>query len=100
MFERLNAEKWEHFILNYSECRTSDDFHTLMMHKLDFMPGYGKNLDALWDCITGDMYLPAYIIIQGIDSLSKEPYAYAERIISIFKEVEIKYGFIRVIVDK
>ena len=55
---------------------------------------YGQNLDALWDSITGIMYLPAEITIifqpQTIQALqlSEE----VDKIITVFKEAANEFG--------
>ena len=33
---------------------------------------YGMNMDALWDCLTGDIEVPSEIHIKSIKSLPKE----------------------------
>ena len=90
--------EWKHFDINFSECKYHDDLHDELKHKLDFMDGYGKNLDALWDCITGYMYTPAYITIRGAGKLPQSLISEFEGIMSVFKDAEIMYGEIRVTV--
>ncbi len=100
MFERTKARKWLHFKIDFSNCKSDDDLHELLKEKLDFADYYGKNLDALWDCITGDMYLPAYVTIGGFRHLSKDLHTSVEEIISVFKDAETMYGCIRLIIEE
>lgn len=41
--------------LDGSRINTVDDFHHQIAKVMDFPDYYGKNLDALWDCLTGDV---------------------------------------------
>ncbi len=38
-----------------------NDFYIVAKRELQLPEHFGNNLDALWDCITGDMELPAFI---------------------------------------
>lgn len=49
-------------ILEGKEIRTTEDFHKAISDQLGFPDFYGKNLDALWDCITGFIAIPAMVI--------------------------------------
>lgn len=37
--------------------------HDVLKDKLDFPDYYGRNLDALWDCLTGWMDLPLTLVL-------------------------------------
>ena len=43
------------------EFKSEQEFHKLIKLKLDLPNHYGENLDALWDCLTGDIDLPISI---------------------------------------
>jgi ribonuclease inhibitor len=51
-------------IINISKLKSIEQFHELLKIKLGFPDYYGKNLDALWDCLTSDLETP--ILIQWI----------------------------------
>lgn len=76
------------YILDFSECNYLGEIHQKIQTVLEFPDWYGQNLDALWDSITGIMYLPAEITIifqpQTIQALqlSEE----VDKIITVFKE--------------
>ena len=42
----------EEIIIDCSRIRTRDDLHTLFREALAFPDWYGRNLDALYDCLT------------------------------------------------
>ncbi len=100
MSKWYETEEWANFVIDFSNCKNDDDLHELLKEKLDFSYFYGKNLDALWDCITGDMYLPTYVTIGGFRHLPKDLRTSVEEIIRIFKRAETMYGDIRLIIEE
>ena len=70
------------------------EIHQRIQTVLELPDWYGQNLDALWDSITGIMYLPAEITIifqpQTIQALqlSEE----VDKIITVFKEAANEFG--------
>ena len=63
--------------------------------ELELPDWFGNNLDALWDAVTGIMYLPAEITISrkvGNTELQEE----VDAIISVLQEAEQKYRRISV----
>ncbi len=85
--------------LNFSICKYLGE---IIKKELELPEWYGANLDALWDSITGLMYVPANITIifkpetKATSLLSDE----VEKIISLFKEAQEEYGQIKVTVEK
>ena len=63
---------------------------------------YGCNLDALWDAVTGIMYVPANIkiIYKPKSSVSKELENEIEKIVEIFKEAQEEYHQINLTIEK
>ncbi len=89
-------------ILDFSSCKYSGEVHEIIRTELELPEWYGANLDALWDAVTGLMYVPANIKIiykpetKASQKLSEE----IERIISLFIEAEKEYGEITVTLEK
>ncbi len=52
-------------ILDFAGCRTSDDLYNVISTAFDFPDFFGKNLDALWDCMKDYCEKEAQIIIKG-----------------------------------
>ncbi len=81
-------------ILNFSECEYLGEIHKIIQEKLDLPQWYGNNLDALWDALTGIMYVPANIKIiykpkkKTSTELSDEVY----KIVEVFKEAVKEYN--------
>jgi len=47
--------------LKQSEADHYENVHVWLKQKLDLPEWYGRNLDALWDCITGHLHKPLKI---------------------------------------
>lgn len=88
------TDELKKYILDFSECNYLGGIHQKIQTVLGLPDWYGQNLDALWDAITGIMYLPAEITIifqpQTIQALqlSEE----VDKIITVFKEAANEFG--------
>ena len=83
--------------LDFSECRYLGEIYEVIKNELELPAWVGANLDALWDAITGIMYVPAEIRISrtvGRSNLQLD----VDGIIALFEEAEEKYHEIYVIV--
>lgn len=87
--------------LDFSSCKYLGEIHEIIKNELELPEWYGGNLDALWDAVTGLMYVPANIRIifkpetKASQNLSEE----VEKIISIFIEAEKEFGEITVVTE-
>jgi len=68
--------------LRLSEAETYDDVHDWLAAKLKLPATYGRNLDALWDCLTGYINLPVTLLWIN-DNESTEDYS---AITNLFEE--------------
>ena len=88
------TDELKKYILDFSECNYLGEIHQKIQTVLGLPDWYGQNMDALWDAITGIMYLPAEITIifqpQTIQALqlSEE----VDKIITVFKEAANEFG--------
>lgn len=88
------TDELKKYILDFSECNYLGEIHQKIQTVLGLPDWYGQNLDALWDAITGIMYLHAEITIifqpQTIQALqlSEE----VDKIITVFKEAANEFG--------
>ena len=101
MNENLIHDELWYVDLDFSDCHTYDDIHDYIREKLELPEWYGANLDALWDSLSGIMYIPADITIhyhpkKGED---RDVVNYMKRVIGIFKGVEKEYDVIIVHLD-
>ena len=79
-------------VLDFSQCKYLSEVHRMIQQELELPEWYGRNLGALWDSLTGIMYLPAEITII-YDSNCKDK-AFADEIdkmIEIFQRAAEEY---------
>lgn len=87
--------------LDFSKCQYLGELHQVIQQELELPEWYGQNLDALWDSITGIMYVPADITIiykpetKGSEKLATE----VNKIIDVFKEAVEEYNEITLYVE-
>lgn len=80
------------YTLNFTNVTNYLEIHEIIQNDLDFPDYYGKNLDALWDCLT-DQLLSGItnIEIYGIEKLV--PFNnYHERLLRVFRDVKHAYN--------
>ena len=54
-------------VIEGSEIESREQFHELLKERLDFPEYYGKNLDALWDVLTGYVEYPLTLVWRDFD---------------------------------
>lgn len=57
-------------ILDGNEIISMSDIHNIFAEELDFPDYYGRNLDALYDCL-GDVFEEVEIVIENREELSE-----------------------------
>ncbi len=90
-------EEWVQRDIDFSKCKTDDDLYDELERKLDLPGQYGRNLDALWDSVTGIMYTPAYVTIRGAGKVPKSIQPKVEKMIEVFRDAETMYGNVKLI---
>jgi len=84
-------------VLNFTQCNYLSEVHRVIQQELELPEWYGRNLDALWDSLTGIMYLPAEITIIYSSNYSDKALAdEIDKMIDIFKEAAEEYSEITV----
>ena len=62
----------EQYTIDFNGVTTYWYFYEAIIKGLRFPDWCGKNLDAIWDLVTGGMGIPAVIFIKGLHSLPKD----------------------------
>lgn len=65
---------------------SEDDFHDLIAKELNLPIWYGRNLDALWDALTGMVERPVSLVWLNSE-ISRVRLSRYEKIIGLFKDV-------------
>ena len=62
-----------------------EELHKVFKEALDLPEHYGKNLDALWDMLTGDIDLPIRIIWRDYNTTEENIGSYAKKTLEVIK---------------
>lgn len=80
-------------ILDFTGCKSYNQFHLILKKAFGFPDYYGKNWDALWDCL-GDIFPYAkenYLVeVHGFFSMPEKEQEYYSKLFEIFDELEEK----------
>jgi len=93
-------EPWIKRVIDFTDCKSIYDLHEVVMKELEFPDFYGRNLDAMWDCVTGMMYTPADITVRGISNPNPFVAEKIQGMIEVFKDAEIMYKKIRLHIEE
>ncbi|KML12669.1 barnase inhibitor [Bacillus safensis] len=74
--------------LDGAVCRSQEELHDQLKTVLHLPDYYGKNLDALWDCLTGEVTLPIELIWVNFQTSKDALGDYAENLRQLFHEAE------------
>lgn len=79
-------------IFNFDTIETMKDFYQTAVKELSLPDYFGKNLDALWDVITGEIELPVKI---EFENLTLEKLEKFDSLINLFEDacVELNDDF-------
>ena len=64
------------------------EIHTALKNGLKLPEYYGKNLDALWDCLTDFIGNDIEIILKNFQDVEKVDKEYADKILNVFKDAK------------
>lgn len=73
-------------VLEGRSMTTRDDLHDALSKALDFPNYYGRNLDALWDCLTGWIDVPVTVVWKDYSASKEALGEYAERVAVVLRE--------------
>ena len=91
----------EPIILDFSKCETVWDIHELLRKKFGFHDNYGRNWDALWDCMR-DVFEDGKhsVEVHSFDSMNNDIQKECKILFQIFdRVVETSCDFSYKIVD-
>ncbi|MEC2182134.1 barstar family protein [Bacillus spizizenii] len=75
-------------IINGKDFENKEVLHEALKDKLDFPDYYGKNLDALWDCLTGWIELPLTLVWRNFEFSKKFLDSYADNTLEVLQEAQ------------
>ena len=83
----LLAKLCEEIYLDFSACREKSELFDIMAQRMLWRDDYGRNLDALYDILTGMPHLGRSFVIT-LPAEDAPCRAYAERIVKVFEEAK------------
>ena len=76
------------YTVDFTGVKTFWYFHEALKKGLDLPYFYGKNMDALWDCLTGGpIVYPAVIYLKGLNTMPKELEEEKKIMFKVFNQV-------------
>lgn len=82
------AGKLKDIVIDGKDINSRDDFHDVIKKALNLPEYYGRNLDALWDCLTCDVKMPIKIIWINYETSKKNLGDYCDRVIKVLNMAE------------
>jgi ribonuclease inhibitor len=76
-------------IFDFERIGSMSDFYLIAKRELDLPEYFGNNLDALWDCITGDIELPLSVRFINMSMSQLETF---EKLITLFEDAAGELG--------
>lgn len=73
-------------VFDSSHIKRLDQLHSELSRSLDFPDYYGANLDALYDCLSGDVALPLKIIWKNYNITRSKLGKDAEKVLKVMKD--------------
>ena len=78
-----------------------ENLHLHLKRKLKLPEHYGNNLDALWDCLSGQTELPLTLIVKNVDFNQSPIGDYLKLLFSVLERAENElHGFSFVVIEK
>lgn len=71
--------------IDCARIHTADDFHEALAQALDFPDYYGKNLDALFDCLTDD-FTDRELVLNNWHHMEYRLKDYSGKALYVFRE--------------
>ncbi|KOY16574.1 barstar family protein [Paenibacillus xylanivorans] len=75
-------------VINGRDIHGKEELHDVLQARLELDPTYGRNLDALWDCLTGFIPMPLTIQWLDFDATRRSLGEYADRLLDLMREAE------------
>ena len=85
-------------VLDLTGCRYGGEVHERIKEAFGFPDYYGKNWDAMWDCLTDLFWVTddRHIVVRGLDALPSDLRAYAEPLRQVLEDLRTRCPRLRV----
>lgn len=102
-FYEIVQEKYtsKKVVIDFSECQYVGSLHNEIKSKLNLPDWYGRNLNALWDSLTGIIETPVEIkiVFKPKTKAVQKMEPFVKQIMDVFKDAESEYNEIKLFTD-
>ena len=104
----MNENKWKYIpdgkiVIDFSDCKYVKDFHEKLKNSFGFPNYYGRNWDALWDCLRDFAISEEHkreIVLRGMNQMPEDLREYSQKGYLLFKELEQKYPILHFTIER
>lgn len=86
-----------YIVIDGSAIRDRESMHTLLAQRLSLPDWYGKNLDALYDCLTDTKDMT--VVLRNAESMTAALGGYGEAVLRVLRDAAAenpRFGFIMI----
>ena len=78
---------------------SKNQLHAILKEKLMLPDYYGRNLDALWDCLTGDIDLPLTLEWKRFSQVRETLGDYGDKLLELLQSAEKEGIGFKLVID-
>lgn len=86
-------------LLDFSEIKTLYELHDLFENVFSLPDYYGRNMDALWDCLHCSFEEETTICVKNISALPDEMKEAKDTVIELFHDLEAENSEVSIVFD-
>ena len=79
-------------VIDGTAIHSREELHSALASTLEFPDYYGKNLSALWDCLTGWVSTPLTVVWENYQETHQALGDYAEKVVELFFDASKEVG--------
>ena len=87
-------------VVDFTNVKYYYDLHQILKDSLELPDFYGRNVSALWDCLTGMIETPLAVTLKGFDTLPKDLEKERDFILETFLEAQQEGWDIYITIEK
>jgi len=88
----------QHCIITAEDCEGPEAFYDKLEQELDLPSDFGRNLDALWDALSGDVEGPFEIVIEDPAALDDALGGNFSDLMELFSSLVLERDDIRIVI--
>ena len=86
-------------ILDFSGIKTLYELHDLFENTFSLPDYYGRNMDALWDCLHCSFEEETTIYLKNISALPDGMHEAEDTVIELFRDLETENNEVNIVID-